>query len=268
MLASATALAYHTHMKLTVLGSGTTVPHPTRTSSGYWLETSSGTLLLDCSAGVQFRIAAKGLDWANVDAIWISHFHLDHVGGLAPYLQSLKVAPECKSREAPLRIFGPVGLQAWFDRMNAVNDYRLLEQPFPIGIFEQASVEPFFVLPGVEALAVKTPHTDESQALFIRDSNGEKVVYSSDTGPTEILATLGNNADLFILECSYFRDKGTDKHLELAEAMHIIRKAHPKRAMLTHFYAEWDGVNFDEEVARFDPPCEVVEAVDGLVINV
>ena len=152
--------------------------------------------------------------------------------------------------------------------MNAVNDYRLLEQPFPIGVYEQGSVEPFHILPGVEALAVSTPHTDESHAIYIRSRDGEKVVYSSDTGPFETLATLGGNADLFILECSYVRNKTTDKHLELAEAMHLIRKARPRRAMLTHLYAEWDSVNFYEEVMKFDPPCEVVEATDGLVINV
>ena len=46
--------------------------------------------------------------------------------------------------------------------------------------------------------------------------------------------------------------------------MHLIRKAKPKRAMLTHFYPEWDAVNFDEEVAKFSPMCEVIEATDGL----
>lgn len=255
-------------MRLTVIGSGTTVPHPRRTSSGYWLETGDGNLLLDCSAGVQFRLAALGIDWAAVDAIWISHFHLDHCGGLGPYLQSLKVAPETQNREAPLRIYGPVGFEAWFARMNAVNDYRLLEQPFPIGIYDKESVEPFHILPGVEAIAVSTPHTDESHAIYIRSRDGDKVVYSSDTGPVEVLATLGTDANLFILECSYVRNKTTEKHLELSEAMHLIRKAHPRRAMLTHLYAEWDAVDFYEEVSKFDPPCEVVEATDGLVINV
>ena len=27
-------------------------------------------------------MAQEGLDWPNLDAIWISHFHLDHVIGL------------------------------------------------------------------------------------------------------------------------------------------------------------------------------------------
>jgi ribonuclease BN (tRNA processing enzyme) len=60
-------------MKLTVLGSGSTVPHPRRASSAYWLETSDGTILLDCSASVGSRMAAAGLV-GQTGRDWISHF--------------------------------------------------------------------------------------------------------------------------------------------------------------------------------------------------
>ncbi|MBA2620274.1 MAG: hypothetical protein H0U87_03640, partial [Acidobacteria bacterium] len=61
-------------MKFIVLGSGTAVPHARRSSSGYWLETSTGgTILLDCSAAAVHRMAQEKLDWANLDAVWISH---------------------------------------------------------------------------------------------------------------------------------------------------------------------------------------------------
>ena len=73
-------------MRLTVLGSGTSVPHPRRASSSHWLETSGGTIMLDCSAPAVHRAAEEGCDWAALDAVWISHFHLDHVGGLARLL--------------------------------------------------------------------------------------------------------------------------------------------------------------------------------------
>jgi hypothetical protein len=41
---------YYWIMKFIVLGSGTSVPHPKRSSSAYWLETEKGSVLLDCSA--------------------------------------------------------------------------------------------------------------------------------------------------------------------------------------------------------------------------
>lgn len=79
-------------MKLVVLGSGSSVPHPDRASSVFWLETAAGSLLLDCSCDAAHRMAEENLDWANLDAIWISHLHLDHCGGLAALLFGLKHA--------------------------------------------------------------------------------------------------------------------------------------------------------------------------------
>lgn len=251
-------------MNLTVLGSGTSIPHPRRSSSGYWLETSGGAILLDCSASIGSRMAANGLDWPNLDAIWISHFHLDHCGGLAPLLAGTKHAEAMKMRKKPLRIFGPKGLKALVAGFDAVNNYRLLEQPFPVEVIEIEELEKFEIVSGIEAVAMSTPHTDESHAIHLRDSDGKTMVYSADTGFTEVVGTFANAADLFILECSFFKNKPIAKHLELAEAMHLIRKAHPKRAMLTHFYPEWDGVNFSAEIASFEPLCEIIEAVDGL----
>ena len=109
--------------------------------------------------------------------------------------------------------------------------------------------------------------TDESLALHIRDKNGKTLVYSSDTGFTKTLGAFARHADLFILESSFVKDKAVEKHLELEEAMFLIRYADPQRAMLTHFYAEWDEVDFHREVEKFKPSCEVLEAQDGLKVE-
>lgn len=254
-------------MKLVVLGSGSTVPHARRTSSAYWLETSGGSILLDAAATAPSRAAACGVDWPNLAGVWISHFHMDHCGGLGPLLAGFKHAPELRSRTKELRIFGPRGLRDLVERLDSVNNYRLLEQPFPVEVIEIAELEKFEILPGVEAVALDTLHTDESHAIHIRDS-GTTLVYSADTGFDKRLVAFGRNVDLLILECTFLRDKPVDKHLELAEAMYLVNKAKPKRAMLTHFYPEWDDVNFEQELAKFAPLCEVIEAVDGLEIEV
>src|SRR4051812_22203464 len=102
---------YTVFMELVVLGSGSTIPHPRRTSSAFWLATSGGNVLLDCSASAASRMAACNVDWPKLDAIWISHFHMDHVGGLGPLLQGIKHSERMKEREKPLRIFGAVGLK-------------------------------------------------------------------------------------------------------------------------------------------------------------
>lgn len=254
-------------MELVVLGSGSTVPHPRRTSAAFWLATRGGNILLDCSATAASRMAACNVDWPNLDAVWISHFHLDHCGGLGPMLQAFKHSERMRERKNPLRIVGAAGLKDLIDRFDSVNNYKLLRQRFPVEIIEVVELERFEIVPGVEAVAMKTPHTDESHALHIRD--GEiTVVYSADTGFDQKVAAFLNGVDLAVLECTFLKDKPVEKHLELAEAMHLIRRAKPKRAMLTHFYPEWDDVDFVEEVTRFAPPCEVIEAVDGLKISI
>jgi ribonuclease BN (tRNA processing enzyme) len=255
-------------MKLTVLGSGSSVPHPKRSSSAYWLETSGGTLLLDCSASAIHRMAEENLDWANLDAIWISHFHLDHCGGIAPFLAGTKHAPVTQSRTKPLRIFGPEGLLDLVSNFDRANNYGLLDQPFPVGIIEVESLESFDILPNLTGTALSTPHTNESHAIHIRHTNGKTLAYTSDTGMSEPLAAFARKVDLLLMECSFVKNKPVEKHLELAEAMYLIRKAAPTKTVLTHFYPEWDEVDFEVEVGKFDPGCEVTEATNGLRMEV
>lgn len=256
-------------MKFIVLGSGTSVPHSQRSSAGFWLETWGGeTLLLDCSASAVHRVAAENLDWATLDAIWISHFHLDHVGGLPAFLFGTKYAPETKNRKKPLRIFGARGLKKLIETFDAANEYNLFRQSFPIEIIEVEPLEKFGILKDVEAVALDTPHTDESLALHLRDADEKTIVYSADTGMTKTLAALAHNVDLFVLECSFVKEKPVETHLHLSEAMNLIRRAKPKQAMLTHLYPEWDAVDFQKEVKKFSPPCAVLEARDGLRLEI
>ncbi len=255
-------------MKFTVLGSGSSVPHSSRSSSAYWLETFGGTILLDCSAAAIHRMAEENLDWTNLDVIWLSHFHLDHIGGIAPFLFGTRHAPEMQNRTKPLKICGAKGLEKLLRSFDAAHNYKLFEQPFPVEISEVEPLETFAILSGVQIVTMKTPHTDESLAIHIRDRDDKTLVFTSDTGFDKSIGAFARGADLFVLECSFFKDKPAEKHLELAEAMFLVRYANPKRALLTHFYAEWDEVDFAEEVKIFAPPCEVIEARDGLRLEV
>src|ERR1051325_3686296 len=136
-------------MKLTILGSGTSVPHLQRASAAHWLETMNGTVLLDISADAPHRMAQEGLDWPNLDAIWISHFHLDHIGGLTPFLFSLKWAPQTQKRSKPLRIFGPEGLRRIIGAVDESNNYGLFQQAFNIEVIEVAPNAEFEIVPSI-----------------------------------------------------------------------------------------------------------------------
>jgi ribonuclease BN (tRNA processing enzyme) len=255
-------------MKLVVLGSGTSVPHPARSSSAHWLETASGaTLLLDLGASAIHRMAQEGLDWVNLDAVWISHFHLDHLGGLFPFLFGTKHAPDTQARRKPLRIYAPRGFKKLFQAFDTAGDYNLLKQPFPVEIHEVAPADEFEVLPNLRAETFSTPHTDESLAIKLTDRDKASLAFTSDTGYTEALAAFAQNVSLFIMECSFFRDKPVELHLELEEAMRLAESSGARRVMLSHLYPEWDKFDLVAEAKKLWPG-ETIEARDGLRLEI
>ena len=249
-------------MKLVVLGSGTSVPHAGRTAAGYWLETDGGRALLDISPDAPHRMAREELDWVNLDSIWLSHFHLDHIGGLAPFLFGTRSAPQTQQRAHPLRVHGPLGFSKILQAIDQANDYRLLAQPFPVELCEIEPGIEFEFLPGVNAVTLSTPHTKESLAIRLEDK-GSVMVYTSDTGYSEELAEFAKGASLLLMECSFFQHKPVATHLELTDAMQLARKSAPKMLVLSHLYAEWDGVDLAGE-ARQLWPGETIAAFDGL----
>jgi ribonuclease BN (tRNA processing enzyme) len=254
-------------MRLTVLGSGTSVPHPRRSSSAHWLDAGGGSLLLDISGPAIHRMAEEGCDWPNLDAVWVSHFHLDHVGGLAPLLFGTKYAPQTRERRKALKVFGPRGTEKLLRRFDGAGDYGLFEQPFPLEVQEVSPRSEFEVFAGLRAETFSTPHTSESLALRLTDANGTSLVYTSDTGYAESLADFARGADLFLMECSFFRSKPVKTHLELEDAMKLARLSGARRVMLAHLYPEWDGVDIRAEAKKLWEG-ETIEAQDGLRLEI
>lgn len=253
-------------MNLIVLGSGTAVPHAKRASAAHWLETDCGNVLLDMSADAPHRMAEEQLDWPNLDAIWISHFHLDHLGGVASFLFATRAAPQTQARGKPLHILGAQGLKNIVEAINEANDYRLFQQPFPVEVIEVNAGIKFELLPGLEAKTCSTPHTNESLAIRLKDRSGSVLVYTSDTGYSDELAEFATGAGLLLMECSFFQNKPVKTHLELADAIDIARNAAPRKLVLSHLYAEWDGIDLATEAQRFWTG-ETIEAYDGLRLH-
>lgn len=250
-------------MKLVVLGSGTSIPHPRRTTPAYWLETDAGTLLLDIGADAPHRLAEEAIDWSQLDAIWISHFHLDHCGGLAPFLFATRTAPQTQQRSKPLRIYGAVGYKRILEAIEQANNYRLFSQPFPLELVEVESGSEFEVLPGLKANTFSTPHTKESLAVRLVDKTGTVLIYTSDTGYAEELSEFAEGANLLLMECSFYKNKPVNKHLELTEAVHLAQQCQPQKLLLSHLYSEWDGIDLAAKAQELWSG-ETLEAVDGL----
>jgi ribonuclease BN (tRNA processing enzyme) len=212
-------------------------------------------------------MAEEGFDWANLDAIWVSHFHLDHCGGLAPFLFGTKHAPQTQARRKPLKVFGPRGTEKLLRRFDEAGDYKLFKQPFPLEVREVAPRAGFEVFNGLRAETFSTPHTAESLAVRLTDSGGASLVYTSDTGYTDALASFARGADLFHMECSFFRSKPVETHLELADAMRLARLAAPRRVLLSHLYPEWDGIDIAAEARKLWEG-ETIEARDGVRLEI
>lgn len=93
-------------MKVVFLGTGSAVPTPHRNLSSTAVEHDGRVFLFDCGEGTQIQYRRAGLRPGKLEAIFISHFHGDHLYGLPGFLASLQMA----ERSAPLRLFGPRGL--------------------------------------------------------------------------------------------------------------------------------------------------------------
>lgn len=251
---------------LVVLGSGTSEPHSRRGASAFYLDTSAGKVLLDAGADAGHRLAIENLQWAELDAIWISHFHLDHVGGLAPLLFGTKYAFATQARRKPLVITGPRGLRKVIERFDAAYDYGLLAQPFPVEVREVDPDGEFELLPGVQATTHSTPHTPESLALRLAlplADGARTFVYTADTGRDEGLADFARDADMLIIEASFRHRSPVATHLTLPDALAIVEASGARRAMLTHFYSEWDEFDIETEARSEAPELVVLEAQDG-----
>ncbi len=88
-----------------ILGTGGTLPKPERHLASVLLRHQGHSVLFDCGEGTQIAIKKAGLNFKPIDVICISHFHADHISGLAGLLLTMGN----EGREAPITIITPPG---------------------------------------------------------------------------------------------------------------------------------------------------------------
>jgi glyoxylase-like metal-dependent hydrolase (beta-lactamase superfamily II) len=77
-------------MRLTILGSGTSIPTFDRGAPGVLVRAGGRTVLVDLGPGTLSRLPRLGVDLGDVDVVLFTHFHTDHAADLAPLLFALK----------------------------------------------------------------------------------------------------------------------------------------------------------------------------------
>jgi ribonuclease Z len=91
------------------LGTGGSVPSARRSTASVMLIRGGQRMMFDCGEGTQ-RQLQRSLGLSQVDEIYLTHFHADHILGLPGLLKTYDLT----AREEPLTIFGPRGLRDLF----------------------------------------------------------------------------------------------------------------------------------------------------------
>lgn len=92
---------------------------PESGTSSYLLNSSESTILIDCGYASLGRLFSKRLNPNAIDAIYLTHFHADHLFGLIPLLATWKA----QEREKSFTIIGQPGTE---ERV-----YTLMELGYP-----------------------------------------------------------------------------------------------------------------------------------------
>ena len=255
-------------MEITFLGTGTGIPQDGRVQSGVLLDTGEDLLLFDCGCGVLGRIYESRHDHTKIDAIVLTHLHLDHVGDVLALIKANWLVGR-----TDMRLYGPQGTREWFEKTLNVYDY--LQNKFEVKITELSPGDEF-VPEGAGGACncvircAKTVHTDNSLAYRI-ESSGKTVVYTGDTEPCDEVMELAEDVDVLIHECSFPLGFPMTNHTT-PDMLTLMMEEYPltaKKLYLTHLYPHMQGRYREaaDHIKKYYKG-EVVIAKDLMVIEV
>jgi ribonuclease BN (tRNA processing enzyme) len=251
-------------VKVTILGSGTCIPHPQRASPGLAVEVGEATALLDPSAGTLHRMAQRCLSLDRLRWVAFSHFHPDHTGDLVPLLFALRNSQDSPPR--PLTLIGPPGLGELHRALEGVYGHWVRLPDGVLSIVEIQDEE--LSLEGWRLRAAPVEHADPSVGLRLTDRDGGVVVYSGDSDYCANLVELARGADLAVLEASYPGSSRMAGHLTPQLAGRVAREAGVSRLVLTHMYPACDGHDLLSEVRLSGFAGQAEVAYDGQRLEV
>lgn len=250
---------------LTILGSSSGVPQANRTSSGYILKTKNRLSLFDCGGGVTQSYLKRGYDPLDVDRIFITHTHPDHVSDLSLFIQMILV----NGREDPVDVYIP---SEFVDIFNSYlrSVYVIKEKmPFELNIIGYEAGEVYNGDFKLTAVANKHLHKYSEYIKRLNLPNkmqchsfdievgGKKIFYSADVGSFDDVKDYLDGHDIVIIESA---------HIDLEAFINFAKTAKIGQIVLTHF----DNEAQVKEICGLASQAgldNLVTAVDGLELS-
>ncbi len=222
-------------MQVTVLGKSPSWQDAAGACSGYLVQEDGYTLLLDCGNGVFSRLR-EFVDYADVDAILITHLHADHFFDVVPYSFALSYGVRSDSPHPALHV--PPGALDCFRRVGGcLGDESLVPGAFAVSEYDGTrplSLGPF------EVHLREVPHYVLTHAVRITAPGSGCFTFGADCRPNQGLVEFASGSDLFFVEATLSAPEtfGYRGHLTAREAGEHGRAALAERLVLTHFSDE------------------------------
>lgn len=248
-------------MKLTLLGTGTPRPSVERNCTANLLQIGAINILFDAGRGVTTRLVQIGLHPRDIDYIFITHHHFDHIGNLGDLL----MAAWNDGRTKPTYIFGPDGTESIIGHLlNGIYRrdilFRLKESEFLAHLMpdirDLVEVQDIPAQGGFETAdwRIRSEQVEHGHALGMShkewpcfgyriEAEGKVLAISGDTVDCDGVRALAKDADL-LLQCCYLAEAETDTADKRVLSDHVLASAtqanriavasNVKKMVLTH----------------------------------
>ena len=199
-------------MKIYIFGSCSgTEPFEGRHHTSFAIEVNKQIYWFDAGEGCSYTAHLMGVDLLSVSDIFISHGHMDHVGGLGNLLWNIRKLTYVEKR---LPEYGDITVHMPNDKTfdgvmmilknsegNYANDYKTVQKRISDGVI--------FKDKNVEVCAHHNFHLGKEQEewktySFSVCTEGKKIVYSGDIKSLDdILPLIGDGCDILFMETGH-----------------------------------------------------------------